>query len=127
MKPIPDKVEIVLEYPDKFYSGTFERASRFDAHADASGIALTFARGGSESERKSVRLHIHYALFAEILDELAKTVSAIPPADVSHREALQAGANAISTALGAINEAPAAESDGTSVVPPNKGRARAGA
>lgn len=91
MKPIPDKVEIVLEYPDKFYSGTFERSSRFDAHADS--------RGGGESERKSVRLYIHYALFAEILDELAKTVSAIPPADI-HHDTLAAGAAALSAALG---------------------------
>ena len=105
MKPIPDKVEIVLEYPDKFYSGTFERSSRFEVHADDSGIALTFARGGSENERKSVRLHIHYALFAEILDELAKTVSAIPPADVSHREALAEGASAIVAALMSTKEA----------------------
>jgi hypothetical protein len=108
MKPIPDKVEIVLEYPDKFYSGTFERSSRFDAHADDNGIALTFSRGGSESERKSVRLHIHYALFAEILDELAQTVSAIPPADISHREALAEGALAIVAALGSAKSAPSA-------------------
>ncbi len=122
MKPIPDKVEIVLEYPDKFYSGTFERTSRFDAHADDNGIALTFSRGGSESERKSVRLHIHYALFAEILDELAKTVSAIPPADIRHREALAASASAIVTALGPINEAPAARNGERSGLLPEKSR-----
>ena len=28
-KPIPDKAEIALEYPDKLYVGTFERSSRF--------------------------------------------------------------------------------------------------
>ena len=32
-KPIPDKAEVALEYPDKLYIGTFERSSRFDAHA----------------------------------------------------------------------------------------------
>ena len=26
-KPIPDKAEIALEYPDKLYVGTFERSS----------------------------------------------------------------------------------------------------
>jgi len=29
-KPIPDKAEIALEYPDKLYVGTFERSSRFE-------------------------------------------------------------------------------------------------
>jgi len=106
MKPIPDKVQIVLEYPDKFYSGTFEQSSRFDVHTDDGGIALTFARGGSESERKSVRLHIHYALFAEILDELAKAVSAVKPADIGHREALREGARAIVAALEPTKKAP---------------------
>jgi len=30
-KPIADKAEIALEYPDKLYVGTFERTSRFEA------------------------------------------------------------------------------------------------
>jgi len=34
-KPIPDKAEVALEYPDKLYIGTFERTSRFDGHLDA--------------------------------------------------------------------------------------------
>ena len=39
-KPISDKAEIALEYPDKLYVGTFERSSRFEAHVDQTGIAL---------------------------------------------------------------------------------------
>ncbi|MGY4510070.1 hypothetical protein ACVIN2_003524 [Bradyrhizobium sp. USDA 3650] len=31
-KPVPDKAEIALEYPDKFYVGTFGHSSRFEAH-----------------------------------------------------------------------------------------------
>ena len=42
-KPIPDKAEVTLEYPDKFYIGTFERTARFDAHLDENGISLTFS------------------------------------------------------------------------------------
>lgn len=98
MQPIPDKAEIVLEYPDKFYSGTFERSSRFAAHLDEGGVALVFSREGEDSERKSVRVHIHYALFAEILNELAKTVSALAPGD-AHRDAVADGAGALAAAL----------------------------
>ena len=32
-KPIPDKAEVALEYPDKLYIGTFEEASRSIVHA----------------------------------------------------------------------------------------------
>ncbi len=99
MKPIPDKAEVALEYPDKLYIGTFEQSARFDAHFDEAGISLTLHRGGDESVRKSVRMHVHYALFAEILSDLAKTASVMPADDISHRAALAAAAQALGAAL----------------------------
>lgn len=106
MKPIPDKAEIVLEYPDKFYIGTFARSSRFEAHLDETGIALTLYHGGEESERKSVRMHIHYGLFADILRDLARTVAALPLSDEAHRDALAQAAKALEAALQPRGEAP---------------------
>jgi hypothetical protein len=100
-KPIPDKAEVVLEYPDKFYIGTFERSSRFDAHVDDSGISLLLDRPGEAEARKSVHMHIHYALFADILRDLAKTVSAMPTGDEAHRDALRDAAKALYDALAA--------------------------
>lgn len=105
MKPIPDKAEVALEYPDKLYIGSFERSSDFDAHLDEVGVALTLHRGGDESVRKSVRLHIHYALFAEILSELAK--SAVKGfADGAHRQALAEAAADLAAALRPANHGP---------------------
>ncbi len=98
-KPIPDKAEIALEYPNKFYIGTFERTARFDAHLDKAGISITLERTGDAAEKKAVRLHFHYALFADILQEAAGTVSAMPPHDVAHREALRDAAKALHDAL----------------------------
>jgi hypothetical protein len=98
-KPIPDKAEVALEYPDKLYIGTFEHSSRFDAHLDETGISLSLYRTGEAEQRKSIRMHFHYALFAEILRDLAKTVSVMPPADVAHREALREAAQALYLAL----------------------------
>jgi hypothetical protein len=100
-KPIPDKAEVVLEYPDKFYSGTFERSSRFDAHVDGTGISLLLDRPGDAETRKSIHMHIHYALFADILRDLAKTVAAMPPGDVAHRDAIREAAKALYDALAA--------------------------
>jgi len=116
MKPIPDKVEIVLEYPDKFYSGTFECSSRFSAHFDEGGVGLAFSREGADSERKSVRVHIHNALFAEILNELAKTVSAIAPDDIQG-DALADGASALATALRRLARTRAGVSDADDLTP----------
>jgi hypothetical protein len=39
------------------------------------------------------------ALFAEILRDLAKTVSSVPPADAAHRDELRNGAKALYRAL----------------------------
>lgn len=43
-KLVPDKAEIALEYPEKFYVGTFERSSRFGAHLDSTGFSLVLDR-----------------------------------------------------------------------------------
>jgi hypothetical protein len=94
-KPIPDKAEVALEYPDKLYIGTFERTSRFDAHLDHTGISLILERTGEVDVRKSIHMHFHYGLFAEILQDLARTVSKMPPADAQHRDMLREAAKAL--------------------------------
>jgi hypothetical protein len=52
-KPIPDKAEVAVEYPDKLYIGTFEQTARFDAHLDQAGISLSLYRTGTADVRKS--------------------------------------------------------------------------
>jgi hypothetical protein len=99
MKPIPDKAEVALEYPDKFYLGTFERTARFDAHLDETGISLILERPGDADTRKSIHFHLHYELFAQILADLAKTVTAIPAKELQHRELLAREAKAFQLAL----------------------------
>ena len=98
-KSVPDKAEVAVEYPDKLYIGTFERTASFDAHLDEAGISLSLHRTGAEDVRKSVRMHFHYALFAEILRDLAKTVAALPATDITHREALRDAAKTLYLAL----------------------------
>src|SRR3954470_12614353 len=77
-KPVPDKAEIALEYPDKFYVGTFGHSSRFEARLDGSGVALVLQHPGTAEERKSVHLHLNFGLLAGILRELAGSVAASP-------------------------------------------------
>jgi len=100
-QPIPDKAEVALEYPDKLYVGTFERTARFDAHLDKTGISLTLERMGDIEARRSIRMHLHYGLFAEILRELAKTASMMPEEDADHRKALRDAADGLFQALAA--------------------------
>jgi hypothetical protein len=99
-KPISDKAEIALEYPDKLYVGTFERSSRFEGHVDETGIALILERPGAEDVRKSIHMHINFGLFADILHELASTVGRIPKGDVLHHDQLAQAVTELHKALG---------------------------
>src|SRR5215212_4806988 len=110
-KPIPDKAEVALEYPDKLYIGTFEQSSRFDAHLDKTGVSLTLHRVGGAEVRKSIRMHFHYGLFAEILADLARTVAAMPLADADHRIALREATEALHRALDTDGQNKAAPTD----------------
>jgi catechol-2,3-dioxygenase len=98
-KPVPGKAEVAVEYPDKLYIGTFAHTARFESHLDETGISLTLERPGADDERKSVHMHFHFALFAEILRDLANTVASVPQDDISHREALRDAAEALYRAL----------------------------
>jgi hypothetical protein len=84
---IPDRAEVALEYPDKFYSGTFERSSRFEAAFDKAGVGLVLERPGDPEVRKSVHLHVNYGLLADIVAQLSATAGRIP-VDEPHREVL---------------------------------------
>lgn len=94
-QPIPDKAEVAVEFPEKLYVASFERKARFDAHLDKAGVSLTLLGSGPVETCKSVRIHLHYALFAEILQNLAKTVSAFAPGEPAHHDLLRDAAKAL--------------------------------
>jgi hypothetical protein len=98
-KPITDKAEVALEYPDKLYIGSFERSSQFEAHLDETGVALTLLRPGAAEVRKSVHMHLNFGLFADILRELAASSARLPKDDVLHRETLAKAAAELCRAL----------------------------
>jgi hypothetical protein len=97
-KPISDRAEVAIEYPDKFYSGTFERSSRFNATLDATGVLLVLEHPGSEDVRKSVHIHINYGLLADILQQLSLQTLKVP-ADEIHRDQLSDAVSAFGRAL----------------------------
>jgi len=98
-KPVPDRAEVALEFPEKLYIGTFERSSRFDAHLDEKGLSLVLERTGDADTRKSVHLHLNFELLAEILRDIARTVAKIPHEDAAHYTSLKNAARALHDAL----------------------------
>ena len=102
-KLISDRAEVALEYPDKFYSGTFERTSRFEASLDATGVQLVLERPGPEDVRKSVHIHMNYGLFADILNELSLHAAKIPSGEI-HFDQLRQAASTFCCSLEAIDK-----------------------
>jgi hypothetical protein len=70
--PITDKAEVSIDFPDKFYVGSFGRGSRFDVTADAEGVHIHLDRTGEE--KRHVGFHVHYPLLADILRAMAEAV-----------------------------------------------------
>mgnify|MGYP000940187125 CR=1 FL=1 len=75
MKPITDKAEVSIDFPDKFYMGSFGRGSRYDITADREGIHLHLDRHGGE--KRHVGFHIHYYLLADMLGAMADAIAKV--------------------------------------------------
>jgi hypothetical protein len=75
-------------------------------------------RGGDAEAYKAVRIHLHYALFAAILRELAKIVSCVPLNGAVDKDTLRDAAKALYLALDA--EVAGSEGDETSKMTPGE-------
>lgn len=97
MKPIADKAEVSIDFPDKVYMGSFGRESGFEVRIEPEAMLLKLARRGEH--RRIVEFHLHYHLLADILRELAGAVAAGSPIDDLHRSQLADAVAALRAAL----------------------------
>jgi hypothetical protein len=86
VKPIPDRAEVALDFPEKLYLGSFSHHSGFETSADAEGVMLKLVH--SRGERRVIEMHLHYYLLADVLGELARQLAERPELDKPHRERL---------------------------------------
>jgi len=97
MQPIADKAEIAIDFPDKFYMGGFGRDCAFEARAEDDGVLIRLVRSGGE--KRVAEIHLHHFLFANILDELARSLGEREPIDEVHRSPLVSAARRLAAAL----------------------------
>ncbi len=98
MKPVLDKAEVSIDFPDKAYMGSFGRHSGFEVRADGEEVLLKLAHSGGE--RREFTMHVHYLLLADILAGVAQDLAEASPLDEPHREPLERAAKALAAALG---------------------------
>ena len=89
-KPITDKAEVSIDFPDKFFMGSFGQGSRYDVTADAEGIHLHLDR--THGEKRHVGFHVHYYLLAELLSVSAEAVGQVKGLEPHHKERLKEAA-----------------------------------
>lgn len=90
--PITDKAEVSIDFPDKFYVGSFGRGSRYDVTADAEGVHIHLDREGEE--KRHVGFHLHYPLLADILQAMAEAVAKVDGIEPWQRDKLKAALEA---------------------------------
>jgi len=84
--PIQDKAEVSIDFPEKFYMGSFSEASKFEARAEDDGLFIKLTRLGDN--RRQVEIHLHHHLLADILSEWAVSLANEPPMRADHRDTL---------------------------------------
>ena len=83
---IQDKAEVSIDFPEKFYMGSFSRDSKFEARAEGDGLFIKLTRFGDQ--RRQVEIHLHHHLLADILSAWAASLENEPPMRVDHRDTL---------------------------------------
>lgn len=81
--PIPDKAQIAVDFPDKFYMGSFARESKFEARAENDGLFIKLSRSGEQ--KRAVEIHLHHYLLADILSAWADSLTETPQMEADHK------------------------------------------
>lgn len=85
--PIPDKAEVSIDFPHKFYMGSFGRESRFDVTADQNGLHIHLDRPGKE--RRHVGFHLHHSMLVGILHAMGDALSEVEGLDAQQHKGLR--------------------------------------
>ena len=96
-KPVIDKAEVSIDFPDKFYHGSFGRSSRYDVTVDEEGVHIALDREGED--RRHVGFHLHHHLFSGILESIAEEVVTKGALSDVHRRQLKDAVAVLAKAL----------------------------
>ncbi|MGI9475133.1 MAG: hypothetical protein ACR2PI_00365 [Hyphomicrobiaceae bacterium] len=85
--PIIDKAQVSIDFPHKFYMGSFGRESRYDVTADKEGVHIHLDRPGEE--RRHVGFHLQHRTAAGVLHAMADALAEVEDIDADNAEALR--------------------------------------
>ena len=68
--PMKDKAQVSIDFPEKFYVGSFGRDSSLDVTADRDGVHINLER--QVDRKRRVGFHVHYYLLADLLQSIGQ-------------------------------------------------------
>ena len=83
---ITDKAQVSIDFPEKFYVGSFGRDSSLDVSADDQGIHINLER--QVGKKRRVGFHVHYYLLADLLQSIGQALTSYGEIDEPHRSTL---------------------------------------
>ena len=86
LKPITDRAEVALDFPEKSFMGSYGKSSSYEVNADVEGVTLRLVR--RSGPERTIELHLHYLLLAEMLRDLARELGEKRLPDEVRRRAL---------------------------------------
>ena len=98
-KPVAYKAGVAIDFPHKFYVGTFGRSSSLDVSADTHGLHIKLER--DEAEKRRFEFHLQYYWLAELLASMAEALSDYESMDEDHKTAVREAARTLSKAVDA--------------------------
>jgi hypothetical protein len=102
LKPITDRAEVALDFPEKSFMGSYSKSSSYEVSADAEGVTLRLVRrSGTE---RTIELHLHYLLLADMLADLARQLAEKHLPDETRRRAMLAAAEHLRAAVAERDE-----------------------
>jgi hypothetical protein len=96
IRPISDRAEVSVDFPDKVYMGAFGHRAGFETKVEPDEVKIRLV--AREGEKRAVDVHLHYYLLADILSDIANGLKAAP-VDEAHRERLAKAVEALRAAL----------------------------
>ena len=97
LKPISDRAEVAVDFPEKLFIGSFSQSSAFEVKADAENVMLKLVR--TKGGKRAIELHLHYFLLAQVVTEMARELEEKGLPDEVHRRALRDAAGALQAAV----------------------------
>ena len=86
MRPVPDRAEVSVDFPDKTYMGAFGRNAKFEAMCRPNDVVLKLRQTGAE--RRDVELHMHHMQDGKPLpDVVFNKTTLLEPNNIRSRQA----------------------------------------